>query len=201
MSGFFSHTRKRVAVVTLVGLVFVLAGAGLVAASSPDPAEHPRAADTGVAAVPRATGQVAGGGCRVGFDTQTATLVPPDDTTSDNVAASTVRLHKTCQGPVVGTFSSEVATPGAGDFVHVDMRATCVGTGRQTNPCTVGEEVFASPGHSFFQNGQASTHVGAVTMVWTGLKRGNWKFEVLPGGNGVANLQFRAFTVEAFGTS
>ncbi len=194
-------SRSGVLLAVGAGLALVLAGSGLGVASAPDPANHERGTGHGVQPDPRVTGQVAGGGCRAGFDTQTATLVPPDDSTTDNVAASTVRLHKTCQGPVVGTFSAEVATPGAGDFVHLDMRATCTGTGRQTNPCTVGEQVSASPGHSFFQNGQASTHVGAVTMVWTGLKRGNWKFEVLPGGNGVANLQFRTFTVEAFGTS
>jgi hypothetical protein len=35
-------------------------------------------------------------------------------------------------------------------------------------------------------------------MVWTGLPRGLWRFEVLPGGNNSANLQFRSFVVEAF---
>ncbi len=80
----------------------------------------------------------------------------------------------------------------------MDMRATCVGTGGFATHCTVGQQIFASPGHSFFQNGASAFHVGAIQMAWTGLLPGLWKFEALPGGNNSANLQFRSFSVQAF---
>ena len=134
----------------------------------------------------------------MGYDTQSGTLIPPDDTTTNNVAAGTVTFKKTCAGAVTATFSSEVSSPGASDFIHLDMRATCTGTAGLSNPCTVGQEIFASPGHSFFQNGATAFHVSSATMVWTGLPKGMWRFEALPGGNNIANLQFRSFTVQSF---
>lgn len=136
--------------------------------------------------------------CRIGFDTQAWTNIPPDDSTSNNTPAGSVTVKKTCHGVVIGRFTSEITTPATGDFIHIDMRATCVGSGGLTNACTPGQEAYASPGHSFFQSGQAPLHVGAVNMVWSGLKVGLWRFEVLPGGNNSANLQFRSFTVEMF---
>ncbi len=78
------------------------------------------------------------------------------------------------------------------------MRATCTGTRGLASPCTVGQQVFASPGHTFFQNAVAGIQTHAVMMVWNSLPRGLWRFEVLPGGNNRANLQFRTFVVEAF---
>ena len=144
------------------------------------------------------TNQSTGGGCAMGYDTQTSTLVPPDDSTSDNVAAATVTIKKVCPGAVTGHFVSETSTATAGDFIHVDMRATCVGTGRLSNPCTVGQQVFGSPGHTFMQNATSGVQTHSVQMVWTGLPRGKWRFEVLPGGNNRASLQFRSFVVEAF---
>ncbi len=56
-------------------------------------------------------GQSTGGGCRMGFDTQSGSLIPPDDSTSDNVAAGTANIRKVCPGSVIGTFTSETSTP------------------------------------------------------------------------------------------
>lgn len=146
--------------------------------------------------IPHISGVSTAGPCRVGYDTETSTLVPPDDSTSDNSPAGSVQIKKPCSGEVIATLSAEVATPAAPDFLHIDMRATCVAGGGFRGHCTVGQQVFASPGHTFFQGAQAPTHVGSATMAWTGLLRGVWLFEALPGGNNSANLQFRTFTVQ-----
>ena len=169
---------------------------GAVANGAGDRADHVRGTTTAKAL--KIVGQSTGGGCRMGYDTQTGTLIPPDDSTPDNAAAATVNLRKVCPGPVTAMFVSEVSTPGAGDFIHIDMRATCTGTGGMASPCTVGQQVFGSPGHTFMRHGTASVQTNSVQMVWTGLRRGLWRFEVLPGGNNSANLQFRSVVVEAF---
>jgi hypothetical protein len=62
----------------------------------------------------------------------------------------------------------------------------------------VGEQVFASPGHTFLRNYSQGISTEAARMVWSGLRRGVWRFEALPGGGFSANLQFRTFFVEAF---
>lgn len=169
---------------------------GAVAYGAGDGADHLRGTTTAKAL--KIVGQSTGGGCRMGYDTQTSTNIPPDDSTSDNLAAATVNIRKVCPGAVTGMFVSEVSTSVAGDFIHIDMRATCTGTGGMSNPCTVGQQVFASPGHTFMKNTQSGVQTHSVQMVWTGLPRGLWRFEVLPGGNNSANLQFRSFVVEAF---
>ena len=170
---------------------------GAVAYGAGDRADHARDTTTAKAAL-KIAGQSTGGGCRMGYDTQTSTLIPPDDSTPDNVAAGTVNLRKVCPGAVIGMFVAEVSTAGAGDFIHIDMRATCTGTGGMASPCTVGQQVFASPGHTFMRNTQGGVQTHSVQMVWTGLPRGLWRFDVLPGGNNSANLQFRSYVVEAF---
>jgi hypothetical protein len=79
------------------------------------------------------------------------------------------------------------------------MRATCTGKGGFTSPCTVGQQVIALPGDSFFQNNSGfGGETNAMDMVWPGLKRGVWKFEVLPGGDPSSFVEFRTFTVTAF---
>ena len=140
------------------------------------------------------------GACAMGYDTQTSTLVPPDDSTSDNVAAGTILSKKGCVGPVVGTLSAVVSTSTAGDFIHLDMRATCTSKGGFTGAtsCVVGEQVIASPGHAFFRNDQGSVAVHSATMVWPELRKGVWRYEALPGGNNRANLQFRSFAITAW---
>jgi hypothetical protein len=188
-----SSRRGRFVIVSVAASVLLIGGAAVVVASS---ANHDRQPTPSIK--PLITGQASGGGCRFGYDTQSSTNIPPDDSTADNAPAASVSIKKTCAGAVVGHFTSEVSTPAAGDFIHIDMRATCTATGGLSSPCTVGQQVFASPGHSFFQNAQSAIGTHAVDMVWTGLKKGVWKFDVLPGGNGNANLQFRTFTVEAF---
>jgi hypothetical protein len=145
---------------------------------------------------PLISGTGKGGGCKMGYDTESSTLTPPDDSTADNVAAGSVTLTKGCNGPVVGQFTSEVGIS-SGGFIHIDMRATCIGTGGFTNHCTVGQVTFASPGHTFFSQNPGNIETHAMNMVWV-LLPGQWRFDVLPGGNGTAFLDFRTFTVEAF---
>lgn len=85
------------------------------------------------------------------------------------VPAGSGTFKKPCAGGAVAMFTSEVAMPTTADFLHMDMRATCVNGGGFTQHCTPGQQIFASPGHSFFQNGQAPVHTGAIQMAWTGL--------------------------------
>jgi hypothetical protein len=175
---------------------------GGIAASGPvhaGQAVHARPATQSV--TPLIAGQASGGGCSMGYDTQTATLTPPDDSTSDNPPAGVVTINKPCPGAVVGNFTSEVNNTVAGDFIHIAMRATCIGPAGMTDPCTVGSQFFAHPGtgvHIFMRSTQGSYQTHSVQGVWTGLKRGRWKFEVLPGGNNSADLVYRSFVVEAF---
>lgn len=184
--------RGRQSLIVLFVVTFVAGATTAVLAAGGDSARQ-RLVDGG----PRIAGIGKGGGCRMGFDTESSTLIPPDDSTADNAPAGVVGLTKACNGPVVGQFTGEVSTSTAGDFIHLDMRATCVGTGGFTTHCTVGEQVYASPGHTFFQNAQSGVQTHSMDMVWD-LLPGQWTFEVLPGGNNRANLQFRTFTVEAF---
>jgi hypothetical protein len=184
---------RRLAVVLAVAALGIGSSSWALAAGDGDPSRHRTGAQ---AAAPHLVGAT-GVACRVGYDTEAAALVPPDDSTTDNPPAATVTFSKKCSGVVLGVFSGEVTTM-AGDFLHLDMRATCTGTGGYATHCTVGDQVFASPGHTFFQNDVAAVHDGSVQMVWTGLARGVWKFEVLPGGNNSANLQFRTFVVTAY---
>jgi hypothetical protein len=188
-------TNRRLIVTLAVTALGVSGSTWAVAAGGGDDARQRSA----TAASAKIAGATSGGPCKVGYDTQTATNIPPDDSTSDNPPAGSVTFTKSCGGAVIGNFSSEVSMPTASDFLHLDMRATCIGTGGFAAPrCTLGQQVFASPGHSFFQNGQTPVHVGSAQMVWTGLARGRWTFEVLPGGNNSANLQFRSFVVTAY---
>jgi hypothetical protein len=181
---------------SLIVFGLLLGGPAYALATSPGPNHSRGEANTLSAAL--VTGESTGGGCRMGYDTQTSTLTPPDDSTADNAPAASVTISKPCPGAVIGNFVSEVSTTTAGAFIHLDMRATCVATGGFSAPCTVGQQVFASPGHTFFQNVQAGVSTKAALMVWSGLPRGVWKFEVLPGGGASANLQFRTFVVEAY---
>ena len=188
---------KKTLVAVVAAIALVATGAALATAVGGGGADHPRGSDSAKASA-RITGQATNGGCRMGYDTQSSTLIPPDDSTVDNAAAGSVTIRKPCTGAVIGRFSSEVSVPNAGDFIHIDMRATCTGGGGFASPCTVGEQIFGSPGHSFFNNGADAFHVGSIQMAWTGLRRGIWRFDVLPGGNNSANLQFRSFVVEAY---
>jgi hypothetical protein len=187
----------RVAAAGAAVAALAVSGAAVASASSDDrsPADKTRSAKAVSAKV---AGAVSGGGCAVGFDTATGANIPPDDSTNDNVAANTVVLTKRCTGPVIGSFVSEAFTPDAGDFIHVDARATCISKAGLVNACTVGQQVFAQPGHTFFATGASAVGTHAYQPVWTGLKRGRWRFQVLPGGDGTANLQFRSFTVSAY---
>jgi hypothetical protein len=86
----------------------------------------------------------------------------------------------------------------AGGYITIDMRATCVRTAGFTNPCTVGQQVFAFPPHTYLQSARASAQTHSMIMAFPALKTGLWKFEVLPGGNNSAALQYRTFRIETF---
>jgi len=132
-------------------------------------------------------------------DTQTGVFTPPDDSTGDvDNTANKVAFIKTCTGIVVATFSAEVNTSNAGEFIHLDMRATCTNPANLSDPCTVGQTVVAFPGHTFLRNSVGSTQVHSMTMFFPPLKKGKWAFKVGVGGNGTANVQFRTFLVQAY---
>lgn len=139
--------------------------------------------------------------CKVAIQTDAGPLAPPDDGAADNEPASVVRMVKPCAGPVAGSFTAEVNTATEGAFLHIDMRATCLDSGGMANACEPGQTVFASPGHSLFQNAMAQTSVHTIQMAWPVLRKGTWRFEVLPGGDGSAYVDLRTFRVDAFGTA
>jgi hypothetical protein len=190
---FLEPGRKPISV--LAGAALLLIGSASMAGAAGGPA-LPRSSTT---AAPAVAAQTVGGACRAGYDAESQTFTPPDSTTADNPAAATVTITKPCPGAVVGRFTSETATtPGTG-FLDIDMRATCIGKGGFTNPCAVGQQVFALPGNTIFQfNSGFFGMANAVDLVWPGLKRGVWRFEVLPGGDGFSILGNRMFTVMAF---
>ncbi len=148
------------------------------------------------------TTNTTGGVCKTGFDTQTDTIYPPDDTVSNNPAAGKVVMTKACGGAVAVTFSSETSAQASGDFIDLSFQATCTGTGGYRTHCTVGKVKEGSPGHINFSNyqGTNTTDSHAYTQVFSGLKRGKWKFEVLPGSNGslTAAVRWRTTMVQAF---
>jgi hypothetical protein len=162
----------------ILGLCFSLEGATVAAA-----ADRPNNYALGV--------------CGVAFDSQITFLVPPDDTTEDNAPAASTQLPKPCDGVVVGTFSANVFTPVQGSFISVDMRATCVGTGGYPRACTVGDAVLANPGHTVLQEYLLDAQSVSITLIWPRLRKGIWKFEVLPGGNRSAAVYHRNFTATA----
>lgn len=189
-------SKVRKTMVSVVAIVGVVVASGVAFAGDDGDRDHHRSSVAEGAPQPMLVGQTTGGVCRMGYDTQLNSLTPPDDSTGDNPPAGSVNLRKTCQGAVVGTFVAEVTT-GSG-YLHLDMRATCTGTGGMTGACTVGQQVLASPGHTFLKNEPAVGETQSMTMVWTGLKKGLWRFDALVGGINGASVMFRTFTVEAY---
>jgi hypothetical protein len=190
----FDQTSSRIAISATVALAL---STGLACAQG----QHPRATASSQAAAPLASGFANGAPCKTAVDTQTGVFTPPDDSTLDNGAANTVAFIKTCNGIVVATFSAEVNTPNAGNTIHLDIRATCVATAGQVDPCTVGQTVTASPGHTFLRNTSGATQVHSMTMFFPALKRGQWRFRAqlgAPAGNTTANVEFRTFLVQAY---
>jgi hypothetical protein len=188
--------RRAVALAVAIGLVAT--GAFLSNASSDgNGPQHARVGETAVAGASLVTG-TSTVICRFGYDVEVDTLVPPDDSTTDNPPAASTSFAKPCPGVVVAQLSSEMAMPTAADFIHLDMRATCLSPMTFVNPCTVGQTFFGTPAHAFAQNGPSTLGTRTVTMAFPALKRGRWKFEVLPGGNGVARMQSRTFTATAY---
>lgn len=173
-------------------LVGVAVGAALVAVGG----TYALAA-TGPASI-TGTGVSTGGPCRVGYDTSSATLTPPDELLADNPVAGTVTLRKPCAGAVVAEFSSEVET--ASGVVTLSIWATCVGTGGLADACTVGDQAVARPGYTYLAQGDSAeptTGVHSMQMVFPSLPRGRWRFNAVPGGSN-ATLHSRTFVVTAY---
>lgn len=173
-------------------LVGVAAGAALVAAGGTYALAAPGPASIS------GTGVSTGGPCRVGYDTSSATLTPPDELLADNPVAGTVTMRKPCAGAVVGAFSAEVET--ATGVVTLTMWATCVGTGGLEDACTVGDQVVARPGYTYLAEGgsaEPTTSVHSMQMVFPALPRGRWRFDAVPGGSN-ATLHSRTFVVTAY---
>ena len=132
--------------------------------------------------------------CGMGFNMEIATLTPANDSTN----AAAVQLIKRCAGPVVGTFSSEVTTFGASDFIDLEMFAVCMGTAGLPNPCDVGSTTAATPGSAFFRHTIGAPQTQSMQMVWPNLLAGRYAFFAVSTGNNHAQLGFRTFSVEAF---
>ena len=89
-------------------VALILGGTTVAVAAGSEGPDHPRPTNREVSAL--VTAESTGGGCRMGFDTRSDTLVPPDDSTANNVAAASVTITKPCAGAVVGQFTSETIT-------------------------------------------------------------------------------------------
>lgn len=194
MKEIFREHKKTAVVIATVVLV-LNAGTAVVAASM--------AGGAGVAVGDGPTGASTSGGCASGYDTRFNQLKPPDgNETHDNPPAASIRLRKPCAGAVHGFFTSEITAPTQNDFINIEMRATCIGTGQLSNPCNVGQQFFAAPGRARLAEGPTTLGTRSMNMVWPGLARGVWRFEVVPGGNpsvtSGSQLIYRTFTVEAF---
>jgi hypothetical protein len=195
MHSFATARFGRKTLYALAAVIALVFGGSAVAGAVGSSADEARS--TGGASA-KVVGSTSGDVCGMAYDTETSSVTPPDDTTTDNAPAGAVSLVKKCRGAVIATFSGELNMPSASAFFHMDVRATCTDTGGFDNPCTVGQQVFGQPGHTFLVTGQ--DEVGVHTMRWVlpNLKKGTWSFEALPGGDGAAFTQFRTFTVEAF---
>lgn len=178
-------------------VVAMLAAAG---SANAGPETHPRARDGAAAgqAVPPPPPGATGALCKTAFDASTGSITPPDDSTDDNPAAASVTMLKLCIGPVIGRIAAEVTAEARNSFIHVDLRATCIKPKGQ-NPCTAGDVVYAAPGHTFMATGPLKVQSHAVQMLWDDLPSGQWKFEVLPGGDGTAFMGWRMMTIDAYG--
>jgi hypothetical protein len=187
-------TRRKAALVVLATGALIVSGAVVAVARD--------GGDQGLRATsarPQVAVNSSGGLCKAGFDTRRGDFVPESDVATDNPPANRVTLTKGCAGVAAATFSAETNTSDAGDFIHLDMRATCVGSGGfSSHHCTVGTSRLGQPGLTLFQTVEEGTQVHSMTMVFTGLSRGKWRFDALVGGNNHAFVDFRTFAVQAY---
>lgn len=184
---------KRYIAMGALGAVIALTAATFVQAADEDPSRTagPKVVTSaGTAYFP----------CEAGWSTRTGGFTPLDDSTADNASAATATFVKTCVGPVTATFSSEFNGGGnADDYIHVDVRATCVSGAGMRRHCSVGSKVWATPDHVYmFEDDDNVYHNGSMTFVFPDLKVGKWKFEVKPGGDGASYLNFRTLFVQTF---
>jgi hypothetical protein len=142
-----------------------------------------------------ATAVASGPPCRTGVVTYREPSFPPNHSTKDNPTSAGIALLKDCDGMVLATFTTEALV---GDFIHLDMYATCVATAGQSNPCKVGRVVKADPGHMILSENVPAISTHTVTMLWPDLKKGKWQFQVRAGGGGFSLLGFRTFVVQIY---
>lgn len=142
------------------------------------------------------------GGCKTGFDTRNDQFAPPNG----GAVVGSVTFTKGCPGPVLVNFTSETSAPEADDFIHVSVRATCLGAGGQTNnPCTAGAVATAGPGTTFLVTGPQAGGIATrgMNFAFGALQRGQWQFEVIAFGDEAADpdtdafVWFRTTTAEA----
>jgi hypothetical protein len=187
---------RRNGVVVILAALALAVSSGVALARDGDQAKLQRAGSRQLV-----TTNTTGGVCKSGFDTQKATVYPPDDSADDNPTAGRVVLRKSCGGAVAVTFSSETWTPTSGDFIDLSFFATCTGTGGYRTHCTVGAVREGAPGHiNFAACCHADPESHAYTQVFSGLKRGKWRFDVRPGSNGsaTASVRWRSTMVQAY---
>ncbi|MBW3593312.1 MAG: hypothetical protein KY396_06435 [Actinobacteria bacterium] len=184
--------RARLAL--LVGLVVgaMISGATVVVAADGPSPQRGTADDRSPATNAKPTGSK-NSICLLAFDTRTEYLDLPGAVTT--VAA--VKARKPCPGAAIGSFTAGTYV-GAGGAISVhSMKATCVATGRFSNPCTVGESVNAILGGNTLRWDPGDWETHNLQLVWPHLKRGVWRFEVLLFGREAAtdSVTTRTFTV------
>lgn len=187
---------RRNGVVAVLAVLALVVSGGVALARDGDQAKLQKAG-----ARPTLATNTTGGVCKTGFDTQTATVYPPDDSVENNPTAGRVALTKSCSGAVAVTFSSETSTPASGDYIDLSFYATCTGTGGYRTHCAVGAVREGAPGHiNFATCCHSNVESHAYTQVFSGLRRGKWRFDVRPGSNGspTASVRWRTTMVQAY---
>jgi hypothetical protein len=164
----------------------------LVLASSPPPALGATA-----------NGNAPAGSCGVmAFDASTS--VQPISQVGGNTQLGTVNAGLPCDGPVLVSLTTELATAGA-SLMYTTMVATCIAPavpggctvpGTPTSPVPDGSTLLSS-------SGPFNIETRTTTAVFPNLTRGNYRFDVFIA-NGIpgvsVNAERRIWTIHAGGT-
>jgi hypothetical protein len=160
----------KLTVALVVAAVAALSVATTIVVAGDGPSDMPTAVDE-----LQTTGS-GGAICRFGFDARTGLLSNP----GAHIVAS-VTLTKKCAGHVTGEFATEAETEifgsGAGE-INAHMQATCTGTGGFTNPCSVGQSIWALPANMMLSYGNSFFGARSIAQVWPSLRPGVWRFDV-----------------------
>jgi hypothetical protein len=151
--------------------------------------------------LPEITTVTTGGPCIAAMQTRNNTVALPGGDILGNAPVVSVTMTKPCTGAVTAEFNAVVYANQSTQQVFVLGVAKCVGTGGYATPhCTVGQVIQGSPGPVIFKD------MGVVTsgeshsadFVWTGLKRGKWRFDIRPTGFNDPSLEYRSLIVNAY---